>query len=288
MARVARRVGDRKVLKLIRSYLNAGVMADGVKQPSEEGTPQGSPLSPLLSNVYLDDLDRELERRGHCFVRYADDVMIYVKSKRAAQRVLASVGSFVEERLGLRVNHRKSAVAWAGKRTFLGFAFYKRKDGWKIAVAREAPQRAKQRLRQLTARTWSVSMERRIDAINRFTRGWTAYFRLGESELPFHDLDEWLRRMLRQVRWTEWKLPKARRRNLRALGVAPETARQFAGTGKGPWRIANTPVLGSTLSNTYWREQGLEGFLSPYRRFRDAERTAGCGPACPVVWEGPG
>jgi RNA-directed DNA polymerase len=288
MARVARRVDDRRVLKLIRSYLNAGVMADGIKQPSEEGTPQGSPLSPLLSNVYLDDLDRELERRGLRFVRYADDVMIYVRSRRAGQRVIASVGSFVEERLGLRVNSRKSAVAWAGRRTFLGFAFYKRKDGWKIAVAREAQQRAKQRLRQLTGRTWGVPMQRRIDAINRFTLGWTAYFRLGESEWPFHDLDEWLRRRLRQVRWKEWKLPKARRRALQSLGVPAPMARKWAGTGKGSWRIADSPVLNGVLSNAYWCEQGLAGFLDPYRRFRDAERTARCGPARLVVWEGPG
>ena len=288
MARVARRVDDKRVLKLIRSYLNAGVMADGAKQPTEGGTPQGSPLSPLLSNVYLDDLDRELGRRGHRFVRYADDLMIYVKSERAGQRVAKSTSTFIEERLRLRVNRQKSAVSWAGKRAFLGFGFFRRKEGWKIGVSREAPKRAKRRLRQLTARTWGVPMERRICAINRFTRGWTAYFSLAEGERPFRDLDEWLRRRLRQVRWKEWKRYSARRRNLRALGAPERSAREWAASRKGPWRVAGSWVLSRTLTDRYWRQQGLLGFTDHYRRFRDAERTAGCGPARPVVWEGPG
>lgn len=288
MAKVARRVHDKQVLKLIRSYLEAGVMADGVRQPSEEGTPQGSPLSPLLSNVYLADLDRELRQRGHRFVRYADDVMVYVGSERAGQRVMEGISEFIEQRLRLKVNRRKSAVAWAGRRPFLGFAFYKRKDGWRIAVSREAPKRAKQRLRQLTARTWGVPMERRIIAINRFTRGWTGYFALAEGETPFRELDEWLRRRLRQVRWKEWKRPAARRRNLRALGAPEVKAREWATSGKGPWRIARSWVLSRTLTDAYWCEQGLLGFTDPYRRLRDAKRAARCGPACLVAWEGPG
>lgn len=288
MARVARRVDDKRVLKLIRSYLEAGVMADGVKQPSEEGTPQGSPLSPLLSNVYLDDLDQELRRRGHRFVRYADDVMIYVTSRRAGQRVMDSVCAFIEQRLKLKVNRTKSAVAWAGRRTFLGFSFYKRKDGWRIGVGRDAPKRAKRRLRRLTARTWGVPMERRIDAINRFTLGWTAYFALAEGERPFHDLDEWLRRRLRQVRWKEWKRYSARRRNLRALGAPERSAREWAATRKGPWRVAGSWVLSRTLTDAYWQQHGLLGFTDPYRRLRDAKRTARCGPARRVVWEGSG
>lgn len=231
---VARRVSDKQVLKLIRGFLEAGVMVDGTKQPTEEGTPQGSPLSPLLANVYLDDLDRELRERGHRFVRYADDVMIYVRSERAGQRVMEGISAFIEQRLGLRINRGKSAVARAGRRAFLSFSFYKRKAGWRIGVAREAPKRAKQRLRQLTSRTWGVPMERRITAINRFSRGWAAYFSLAEGERPFSDLDEWLRRRLRQVRWKEWKRPAARRRNLRALGASERSAREWAGSGKGP------------------------------------------------------
>jgi RNA-directed DNA polymerase len=288
MARVARRVDDKRVLRLIRRYLQAGVMADGVLQPSEEGTPQGSPLSPLLSNVMLDDLDWELERRGHRFVRYADDVMIYAESKRAGQRVMEGITRFIEQRLKLRVNAEKSALAPATTRPFLGFSFYRRDGKVKIGVSRKAPQRAKQRLRQLTARTWGVSMERRIHAINRFTVGWTAYYQLAEAERPFSDLDEWLRRRLRQVRWKEWKRYRTRRRNLRALGIPDRSAREWAGSGKGYWRIAGSYVLSRALPNAYWTEQGLHGFTDPYRRFRDVKRTAGCGPACPVVWEAPG
>jgi len=288
MARVSRRVADKQVLKLIRAYLEAGVMDDGLVHASREGTPQGSPLSPLLSNVMLDDLDWALDRRGHRFVRYAEDVMVYVESKRAGQRVMQSTTRFIEQRLKLRVNAEKSAVAPASTRTFLGFAFYHRGGKVRIGVSREAPKRAKQRLRQLTARTWGVPMERRIHAINRFTVGWTAYYRLAEGERPFSDLDEWLRRRLRQVRWKEWKRFAARRRNLRALGIPDRSAREWAASGKGPWRIAGSYVLSRALPNAYWADEGLKGFVDPYRRFRDAERTAGCGPARPVVWEGPG
>jgi RNA-directed DNA polymerase len=289
MARVARRVKDKQVLRLIRRYLEAGVMADGVRQPTEEGTPQGSPLSPLLANVMLDDLDRELEGRGHRFCRYADDVMVYVASERAGQRVLASITQFVEARLKLRVNRRKSAVAPATERPFLGFGFYRRRDGTAgVRIDPAARARAKDRIRRLTARSWGVSMERRIEAINRFTVGWTAYFALADASSPLRDLDEWLRRRLRQVRWKEWKRYRTRWRNLRALGIPDRKAREWAGTGKGSWRVAGSWILSRALPNAYWRDLGLRGFSEPYRRLRDALRTAGCGPACPVVWEGPG
>jgi len=288
MARVARRVDDKQVLRLIRRFLQAGVMLDGAWQSSEEGTPQGSPLSPLLGNVMLDDLDSELESRGHRFVRYADDVMVYVTSERAGQRVMASITQFVEQHLKLRVNAAKSAVAPATRRTFLGFSFYRRDGKVKIGVDRNAPKRAKQRLRQLTARTWGVSMDRRIHAINRFTVGWTAYFALADGERPFKDLDEWLRRRMRQIRWKEWKRYPTRRRNLRALGMPERAAREWAASQKGPWRVAGSYVLQRALPNAYWIDIGLRGFTDPYRCFRDAKRTAGCGPARPVVWEGPG
>ena len=288
MARVARRVQDKQVLKLIRRYLEAGVMADGVKQLTEEGTPQGSPLSPLLSNVMLDDLDRELERRGHRFVRYADDVRVYVASERAGQRVLASITHYVEAKLKLRVNRGKSAVARSTKRPLLGFGFFYRDGQAKVRVDLAARKRAKQRLRRLTARKWGVSMERRIRELNSYTVGWTAYFAFADTPTPFDDLDEWLRRRLRQVRWKEWKRHQTRRRNLRLLGIPERAAREWAGSRKGYWRIAGSPVLQRALPNAYWADQGLKGFSDPYHRFRDALRTAGCGPACPVVWEGPG
>lgn len=270
MARVARRVTDKRVLALIRSYLEAGVMADGVRQPTEEGTPQGSPLSPLLSNVYLDDLDRMLEKRGHRFVRYADDITIYVRSKRAAERVMQTTCEFIERRLKLRVNRGKSSVGSAFKATLLGFGFLKRKGEIKIRIDPEARKRAKDRLREITSRRWGVSMRRRIREANRFTVGWTAYFALADTPRPLSDLDEWLRRRLRQVRWKEWKRYRTRRRNLRALGVPEQKAREWAASRKGYWRIAGSAPLQRALPNAYWRDLGLQGFTDPYRRFRDA------------------
>jgi RNA-directed DNA polymerase len=270
MAKIARRVTDKKVLKLIRSYLEAGVMADGVKQPSEQGTPQGSPLSPLLSNVYLDDLDRMLEKRGHRFVRYADDITIYVRSNRAAERVMVSTSEFIERRLKLRVNRGKSSTGSAFAATLLGFGFLKREGEIKIRIDPKARKRAKDRLRELTSRKWGVSMRRRIREVNSFTVGWTAYFSLADTPRPLSDLDEWLRRRMRQVRWKEWKRPLTRRRSLQALGVPPQQAREWGASRKGYWRIAGSAPLQRALPNAYWRDLGLRGFIDPYRRFRDA------------------
>jgi group II intron reverse transcriptase/maturase len=269
MARVARRVHDKPLLRLIRRYLEAGVMEGGLVRASEEGTPQGSPLSPLLSNVMLDDLDWELERRGHRFVRYADDGRIYVRSERAGQRVMESITQYVEERLKLKVNREKSVVDRATKRTLLGFGFFDRDGEVKVRVDPKARKRAKERLRQLTSRRWGVSMERRIREINRFTVGWTAYFAFADTPSPFKELDAWLRRRLRQVRWKEWKRPKTRRRNLRALGIPEQKAHEWANSRKGYWRIAGSAPLQRALPNAYWANQGLKGFAEPYRRFRE-------------------
>jgi group II intron reverse transcriptase/maturase len=271
MARVARRIDDKQVLRLIRRYLEAGVMDGGLVHASEEGTPQGSPLSPLLSNVMLDDLDWELDRRGHRFVRYADDGRIYVQSERAGQRVMESISQYVEQRLKLRVNRQKSAVAPAVERPLLGFEFFRDKAGKvRITVAPNALKRAKDRIRQLTTRNWGVSMERRITEINRFTVGWTGYFHLADTFLPFETLDKWLRRRLRQVRWKEWKRPQTRYRNLRALGIPDHDARSWAASQKGYWRVAGSWPLQTALPNAYWHKTtGLKGFLDPYRRFRE-------------------
>jgi RNA-directed DNA polymerase len=268
MARVARRVQDKQVLKLIRGYLEAGVMDGGLVHASEEGTPQGSPLSPLLSNVMLDDLDWELDRRGHRFVRYADDGKVYVASKRAGQRVMQSITQYIEEKLKLRVNRGKSAVGWAVMRPLLGFRFRYHKGEVKVVVIQKARMRAMDRLRRLTSRRWSISMERRIRLINRFTVGWAAYYQLADGERPFRDLDEWLRRRLRQVRWKEWKRYQTRRRNLHALGIPDYWARQWAGSSRGYWHVAGSWILTRSLTNAYWVDQGLKGFTDPYRRFR--------------------
>ena len=215
MARMARKVDDRKVLKLIRSYLEAGVMVDGVRQATAEGTPQGSPLSPILSNVMLDDLDRELWERGHRFVRYADDLRVFVRSERAAQRVFESVCGVIERRLKLKVNREKSSIRHAARATLLGFGFLLTGPQVTIQVAPKAIRRLKDQLRLLTGRSWRVSMDYRIGRLNRFTTGWMAYSWLADAEPAFASLDGWLRRRLRQVRWKEWKTTAAKRHNLR-------------------------------------------------------------------------
>lgn len=268
MARVARRVSDRKVLKLVRRFLHAGVMVEGVKHPTEEGTPQGSPLSPLLSNIMLDELDRELTRRGHRFVRYADDVRVFVASERAAQRVLDGVTDLVERRLKLTVNREKSSIRTAVTATLLGFGFFFSAGGIKIRVAPKAIQRLKQRLRGLTRRSWGVSMDDRLDVLNRFTGGWMGYFRLADTPGVFGRLDQWLRRRMRQIRWKEWKTPANKRHNLRRLGASDEQARTLAGSSKGYWRIARTRTLHRTLSNAYWDDLGMVTLTQRWQRYR--------------------
>ncbi len=271
MARVARKVGDRRVLRLIRRYLDAGIMVDGVRQPSEEGTPQGSPLSPVLSNIMLDDLDRELFERGHRFVRYADDVRVFVRSRRAAHRVLASVTAVVEQRLKLKVNREKSRVVPASVMTMLGFGFYFVRGGKvRIRADPKAVKRLKARLKELTSRRWSIAMDERVAKINRFTAGWMGYFQLADTPRVFSDLDEWFRRRMRQIRWKEWKRYEARRRNLLALGIPERSAREWAGSSKGYWRIAGTAVLERALPNSYWDDLGLRMLKPTWQRLRSA------------------
>jgi group II intron reverse transcriptase/maturase len=267
MARVARKVDDRKVLRLIRRYLEAGVMVDGVRQPTAEGTPQGSPLSPILSNIMLDDLDRELWERGHRFVRYADDLRVFVRSERAAQRVSGSVCGVIERRLKLKVNREKSSIRHAAEATLLGFGFSLRGPQVRILVAPKVITRLKDRLRTLTRRNWGVSMAYRIGAINRFTIGWMAYFRLADTGNLVREMDRWLRRRLRQVRWKEWKTTAARRHNLRTRGISESNVRKWGGSSKGYWRIAGSQVLGVALPNTYWDHLGLKTLTATRQRF---------------------
>lgn len=268
MAKVARKVEERRLLKLIRAYLNAGVMVEGVRQPTEEGTPQGSPLSPLLSNIMLDDLDKELERRGHRFVRYADDVRIFVRSRRSAERGMEGVTGFVEGRLKLKVNRSKSSVRPASAATLLGFGFLAREGRVKVRLAPKATKRLKERLRQLTRRNWRVSMALRIGALNKFTRGWMAYFRIAETPSVFQKLDKWLCRRLRQVRWKEWKRYRAKRRNLSRLGIPDALAREWAASSKGCWRLAASPILQRALPRAYWERLGLQSLHQSWSRLR--------------------
>ena len=267
--RVARRVDDKRLLRLIRAYVEAGVMVDGVKQPTAEGTPQGSPLSPLLSNIMLDDLDVMLEQRGHRFVRYADDVRVFVRSQRAAARVLDGVTDFVEARLALKVNQAKSTISTASTARLLGFAFFFVAGGKvRVRVHAKARKRVKARIRQLTRRRWSISMPERLERLNRFITGWMGYFGIAETRSVFDELDEWLRRRLRQIRWKEWKRFAARRRNLIALGIRPDQAHQWAASSKGYWRIAGSAPLQRALPNAHWHDLGLRGFSHHWHQRR--------------------
>lgn len=275
MARVARKVGDKRLLKLIRRYLQAGTMVEGVKVVANlEGTPQGSPLSPILSNVMLDDLDKELERRGHRFVRYADDIRIYVRSERAAQRVLDSIISFVERRLKLKVSRAKSGTSPATKRGLLGFGFIRREGRIDVGIDPKAKQAVKDQIRQLTSRTWGTSMPDRIAALNRFIAGWTAYFALADTPSVFAALDPWMRRRLRQVYWKQWKKPKTKSRKLRSLGIPAQEAYKVSYTRKGSWRLAGTATLHGALPKAHFAKIGLVGFGDCYGKVRAVWRTA--------------
>jgi group II intron reverse transcriptase/maturase len=269
MARVARVVQDRRVLRLIRQYLESGVMVNGVVLETGEGTPQGGPLSPLLANILLDDLDKELERRGHRFARYADDCNIYVKSRRAGERVMKSVRRFLGEALSLRVNEHKSAVDRPGRLKFLGFSFYTRKGEVLVRVAKQALNRCRDKLRQLTRRTRSGKLEEVIQNVNEYAMGWIGYFRLADTPSVFAELDEWLRRRLRQLVWKRWKRGRTRYRELVALSVPPSRAAGGAG-GTSPWRMAATPVVNEALSNAYWQKQGLRSITERYHQLRYA------------------
>lgn len=267
MARVARVVKDKRVLKLTRAYLNSGVMINGVVMETEEGTPQGGPLSPLLSNIILDDLDKELEKRGHKFVRYADDCNIYVKTQRAGERVLEGVKQFLEKKLKLKVNPKKSKVERATKAKFLGFSFWKQKREIYVRLAGRSKERFMEKMRYLTRRTRSGKLEDILKEVNQYTRGWMAYFRLATTPSVYQELDEWTRRRLRQLLWKRWKRGKTRYRKLVRLGVPNERAALGAG-GTSPWRMAHSPVVHEALSNAFWRSSGLEGLLPRYNQLR--------------------
>jgi RNA-directed DNA polymerase len=256
MAAVARRVSDKRMLKLIRSFLTAGVMELGLVSPIDEGTPQGGPLSPLLSNLVLDEFDRELEKRGHRFVRYADDCNIYVGSERAGLRVMDSVTQFLTQRLKLKVNAEKSAVARPGRRKFLGFSIGHGKEG-KRRIAPKALQRFKRKARELTSRTRGKSIEQIVKELASYLRGWKSYFGFCQTPSVLGRLDQWLRRRLRSIVWKQWKRGRIRYRNLRTRGVSSNLAARTAGSAHGPWRIADSPALHIALPNAYFDSLAL-------------------------------
>ena len=260
MGQIAKRVEDKRLLKLIRAFLNAGVMENGLVSPRGEGTPQGGPLSPLLSNLVLDELDRELERRGHRFVRYADDSNIYVRSERAGQRVMGSVTRFITQKLKLKVNEAKSAVGRPQERKFLGFSFTEGPEVKRV-IAPKALGRFKQRVREITRRAKSVSMDTRLQELAPYMRGWRNYFGFCETPEVLMYLTRWVRLRLRAALWRQWKTPRRRRAALMALGVGQRLARNTAGSGHGPWYLARSKALSVGLSNAHFRSLGLPSLI---------------------------
>jgi RNA-directed DNA polymerase len=263
MGLVAKRVTDKRILKLIRGSLTAGVLADGLVSPTEEGTPQGGPLSPLLSNLMLDVLDKELEKRGHHFVRYADDCNIYVRSQRAGERVMESIEQFLAKRLKLRVNKAKSAVAKPSVRKFLGFSFTSGTRP-RRRIARQAIDRFKARVRELTRRTGGRSLSQVAKELSCYLIGWRGYFGFCETPSVLRDLDQWTRRRLRAIAWKQWKRGRTRFARLRRRGVGRDLAAQTAGSPHGPWRLSNSPALTIALPNAFFGSLGL-ATLAPKR-----------------------
>ena len=257
MSRLAERISDKRMLKLIGGFLRAGVLEGGVVSPSEEGTPQGGPLSPLLSNIVLDELDKELERRGLRFVRYADDCNIYVRSERAGKRVMESITRFITRKLKLRVNESKSAVGRPHERKFLGFSFT-REGTPRRTIAPKSIQRAMNRLRELTRRKRGRRLELIVAELNRYLTGWLGYYGFSETRTPLRDLDQWLRRRLRSLLWKRWKTPNRRYRQLRDHGVSHVLASKTASSGKGPWPLSASQALSFALPNDFFDSLGLQ------------------------------
>jgi RNA-directed DNA polymerase len=269
MARVAREVSDARVLKLIRRFLESGMMNEGLVEPRTQGTPQGGPLSPLLSNVLLTDLDRELERRGLAFCRYADDCNIYVRSRAAGDRVMSGVRVFLEKVLHLQINAAKSAVARPWERKFLGFSFTAQRDS-RVRIALGSRRRLNQRVRELQRLGRGHSLSHLIAELNPLLRGWIGYFQIAETPNVLKELDSWVRRRLRCVLWRQWKRPHTRAHKLRSLGLDATRAHMSAGNHRGPWWNAGSSHMGEALPAAYFRHFGLLSLLQMQWRLQRA------------------
>lgn len=267
MARVARKVKDERVLKLIRQFLEAGLMRDGLVQQRREGTPQGGPLSPLLSNVMLDDLDRELERRGHAFVRYADDANVYLRSAKAAQRAFAAIGHFLGSRLKLQINPDKSAVARASTRDFLGYGLIGA-DKARLKVAAGSVQRLRQRVKDVLRGSTGQSLQATIEALNPLLRGWVSYFKSAQVKDVWQDLDGWIRRKLRGRLWRQCKRPYTRAKALMRQGLTRERAWRSATNGRGAWWNAGASHMNTAFPKAFFDRMGLVSLVDTYRRFQ--------------------
>jgi group II intron reverse transcriptase/maturase len=256
---LSERIEDKRVLKLIHRYLRAGAMADGIATVNREGTPQGGPLSPILSNILLDKLDKELERRGHRFVRYADDCRVFVKSHRSAERVLRSVSCYIEQELKLEVNPTKSMATCAWKSDLLGYSFYRKQGEKLLKVSRKSIAKYKSKVRAITSRSKPYAMYKRYEKLRELNRGWMMYFRLNEAKSLIGELDKWVRRRVRLCYWKQWKVPGRRIKMLISLGTPDWQAYQWGNTRKGYWRTAASPILKTALNNSVLKR---EGYLS--------------------------
>lgn len=263
---LSQKITDKALLKLIRRYLQAGVMEDGVVSPNRQGTPQGGPLSPLLSNILLDLLDKELEKRGHRFVRYADDCSIYVRSRRAGERVLASITRFIEKELKLKVNRKKSGVRPAHRMNLLGYGFYRTKEGYRLRIAPRSISRLKGKLRELTRKNRPVPMKQRLEQLTQLCRGWISYFKLADARSRLSRIDEWVRSRLRYCIWTQWKRVRTRFKALVRLGVDRRNAYVWANTRKGGWHTAHSYVLTGTVTNARLRQKGYIPLMEMYSK----------------------
>ena len=265
MGKLEKKIKDKRLLKLIRKYLESGVLINGIKVSSEEGTPQGGPLSPLLANIMLDDVDKELEKRGHKFCRYADDCNIYVKSKRAGLRVMDSITRIIENELKLKVNKDKSAVDIVSKRKFLGFSFYFVKGVAKIRIHEKSIKRFKEKVKSITNRNREISMDLRLLKLNDSIKGWINYFGIANAKRKLLELDKWIRRRLRACIWKQWKKIRTRYRNLVKLGIDNWKAWEYANTRKGHWKISGSPILSKSLHNKYLESIGFVSLTQTYQ-----------------------
>jgi len=264
MGLLTKKISDKRTLKLIRSYLNSGIMEEGVVIPRTEGTPQGSPLSPLLSNIVLNELDKGLQARGHRFVRYADDCSIYVRSEKSADRVMETITDYIESKLKLKVNRTKSRVSRPNESTLLGFSFYKSEKGWEIRIAPKSLKRIKAKMKEKTRRNDPSNAKEKIKKIEVVIRGWLNYFCIAKAKSKMQELDKMVRTRLRIGIWKQWKKPRTKRRNLEKLGIKGSKAHEWSNSSKGYCRIAHSPVLCRALDNEYFARLEYVGFTNYY------------------------
>lgn len=264
MGLLAKGIEDKLTLKLIRSYLNSGIMEGGMVSQRVEGTPQGSPLSPLLSNIVLNELDKELQARGHRFIRYADDCSIYVRSEKSAQRVMETIMDYIESKLKLKVNRSKSKVSRPNESTLLGFSFFRSKEGWEIRIAPKSLSRIKKKMKEQTQRKAPASAKEKIKKMEAVIRGWVNYFAIAKAKRKMQELDELVRTRLRMGIWKQWKRPKRRKMNLQKLGINPGKAYEWSYSRRGYCRVAHSPILCRALNNEYFTKQRYIGFVNYY------------------------